>query len=340
MARTLLLALLVSAATKASAAQPEKVDGWVEAVAIVRQLERSEQFFLETAGYERRHTGPLSPQLIRFWRLPVGATGRMSLLAEPGANRGYIRLVELANAGAQMEIRSAGQFFDTGGIMGLNVRVRDIDVAFARLQSAGWRPYAQPVRFAVEEYSVAEAIFQGPDSLVVGLIEREEPALGPEWTMGVNALSRPNNAFATTSDLEADLRFYEQHFGWRRVLTDKGPAAKAGPNLYGWPHNFVADVQREVVWVHPRAAAEGSVAMIQLRGADGRDFSDRAGPPNFGWVSLRTWSDGKLARKSVADRRQTSAPVNLFPYGCVVIKLATSPSGVSVEQLTAAKGCP
>ena len=143
-----------------------------------------------------------------------------------------------------------------------------------------------------------------------------------------------------TSDLEADLRFYEQHFGWRRVLTDKGPAAKAGPNLYGWPHNFVAGVQREVVWVHPRAAAEGSVAMIQLRGADGRDFSDRAGPPNFGWVSLRTWSDGKLARKSVADRRETSAPVDLFPYGCVVITSATSPSGVRVEQLTAAKGCP
>jgi hypothetical protein len=311
------------------------VQGWIEAVAIVRDLDRVGRLFVETAGYERRHSGVVAGAVLRLWDLPSSAKGREVLLAEPGTSRGLVRLVELLGVEEQVEARSAGQFFDTGGIMGLNVRVRDIDRAFERMQEAGWRPLADPVRFSVEEFSVAEAIFNGPDGLVLGLIERERPPLGPDWTMGPDALSRPNNAFVPTRQLTETVGFYERELGWSVVLRDQGSAARAGMNLYGWPHNFVESVRRDVAWVHPVAVGEGSIAFMRLDGAEGRDFSQTAGPPNYGWIALRTWSD----RPSSDLTTRSVGPFHLVPYGCVKVVVQTDPSGVRLEHLMGAEGC-
>ena len=323
------------ASSEARGDKPEQVDGWIEAVAIVRDLGSVEAFFLQTGDYVRIHTGPIAPEILRLWALDPNVEGREVLLAEPGTHRGFLRLVELSGVDRQVEARSAGLFFDTGGIMGLNFRVRDIDLTFRRVQAAGWRPLSEPVRFSVEEFKVAEAIFLGPSGLVIGLIERERPALGPEWRMRPGRLARPNNAFLTTASMPATLAFYEQQMGWQVFLQDQGEAASPGMNLYGWPHNVVATVNREVAWVHPATGGEGSIALISFIDVEGRDFAATAAPPNLGWTALRTWT----AKPPNSKANTVSSPTLLAPYGCVRIEVHTDPGAVRLEQLQIAAGC-
>ncbi len=313
--------------------------GWIEAVAIVSDLDRAERFFINVAGYQRLHAGAVDPVLLRAWGLPAGARGRERVFTEPGETRGRVRLVALEDAGPQVEIRSAGQFFDTGAIAGFNVRVRDIDVAFAAMQRAGWRPFAETVRFSVEEFAVAEAVFRGPDGLVIGLIERERPALGPQWRMPVEALSRPNNAFVIAPDLDAARAFYEDVLGWSAFLTDQGPAAAPGPNLYGWPHDLAPQVTRNVVWLHPDGGGEGSVAFLSFGGVEGRALADRAAPPNLGWVALRLAAPPALqSGDRPGEDGRGAAALRLAPYGCVRLSAAIDPAGVRLEFLTPAPG--
>ena len=311
--------------------------GWIESVAIVSDLDRAVDFFTDIGGYEVVHTGELSPEIINLWNLSQMASGTEVLLREPGQSRGFIRLVTLENAGPQIEARSAATFLDTGGIMGLNVRVFDIQRTFNNLQRAGWRPLSDPVHFSVEDFAVSEAIFLGPDGLVIGLIERVKPPLGEDWIMPPGKLSRPNNAFVITADMQKGLTFFEKDMAWSVFLRDTGSAAKKGMNLYGWPHNIVETVDRNVAWFHPdreSQAREGSIALIELTGVEGRDFSGSAQPPNFGWTSLRTYGAG-AENQPVSDKG-----FYLAPYGCVSIAALKSPDGVLIENITPSNNCP
>ncbi len=320
------------------AASTDPVTGWVETTAIVRNAEKQADFFTRIAGYENIYSGNVSPEVIHAWGLPQTVSGREILLKEPGESRGFVRLIELSNMVDQMEARSAGTFIDTGGIMGLNVRVKDIQKAFDGLQAAGWRPLSDPVSFSVENFSVSEAIFLGPDGLVIGLIERKKPSLGPEWRMLPGKLSRPNNAFVITSDIQQASQFYRSSLGWHAFLEDKvDEAAQSGMNIYGWPHELAKRVSRHVIWMHPEKTAEtpeGTIALIELDGVEGRDFSTRTRPPNLGWISLRLFSNGQ--EDTVENQ---SRPFQLFPYGCVTMAVSHDPDGTQLEHLRASTGC-
>ena len=314
-----------------------QTSGWVESVAIVSDLDRARDFFTDIGGYEVVHVGALPPEIIKLWNLPKTASGTDVLLREAGQSRGFIRLVALEKAGPQIEARSAATFLDTGGIMGLNVRVFDIQRTFKNLQRAGWRPLSDPVHFSVEEFAVSEAVFLGPDGLVIGLIERVKPPLGEDWTMLPGELSRPNNAFVITADMQKGQTFFEKNMAWSVFLTDTGAAAKKGMNLYGWPHNIVESVDRNVAWFHPDTEAkarEGSIALIELTGVEGRDFSGSAKPPNFGWMSLRTYG-ARTENQSISDKG-----FYLAPYGCVSIATLKSPDGVLIENIAPSDICP
>lgn len=317
---------------------PATVQGWIEAAAIVRDLESQTAFFTQIAGYDIIHQGPTPPAILNAWNLPASAQGREVLLREPGEARGYVRLIELSGVPGQIEARSAGTFIDTGGVMGVNVRVRDIEKTFDKLQAASWRPLSNPVSFAVEEFSVSEVLFLGPDGLVIGLIERQKPPLGPEWRMKAGDLSRPNNAFIITSDIKAASDFYETEFGWTPVLEDKAEqAAASGMNIYGWPHTLAAKVKRHVIWFHPNneaAAREGTIALIELDGVEGRDFSAMAAPPNYGWTSLRTWTDAQSAPPNTQ-----SAPFHMPPYGCAALSIVRDRDGAQIERLSPSEAC-
>lgn len=316
----------------------EPVSGWIESTAIVRNAEKQADFFTRVAGYENIFSGPVSPEVLKLWKLPQTITGQEILLKEPGESRGFIRLIELSNVDGQLEARSAGTFIDTGGIMGLNLRVKDIQKTFAKLQAAGWRPLSDPVSFSVESFSVSEAIFMGPDGLVIGLIERQKPALGPEWRMPPGKLSRPNNAFVMTSNIEQAAQFYQESLGWFSFLEDKADeAAQSGMNIYGWSHNMAQSVKRHVIWMHPEQTAdkrEGTIALIKLDGVQGRDFSARTRPPSLGWASLRLLSDG-----DEAGFQEQSQPFQLYPYGCVIISVDHDFDGTQLEHLRASSGC-
>lgn len=317
---------------------PAPVQGWIETTAIVRDIEQHTAFFIDVAGYEKVYSGETSPEILKAWGLPISASGFEALLREPGESRGYIRLIELSGVPHQIEARSSGTFIDTGGIMGLNVRVKGIQNVFEKIQATGWRPLSDPVTFSVDNFSVSEALFLGPDGLVLGLIERQKPALGPEWRMPTGKLSRPNNAFVITSDIEQASEYYKSELGWHSFLEDKADkAAATGMNIYGWPHKLVENVKRHVVWLHPDQAfdkREGTIALIKLEGVQGRDFSQRARPPNYGWVSLRTWSQS--VDKTFGEGRSA---FQIFPYGCVTLSVTHDLDGTQIEHFRPSQDC-
>lgn len=314
------------------------VQGWIEATAIVRDLDNMSTVLQTTAGYQELFSGATPREVLDSWGLPASSTGREVLLREPGETRGYIRLIQLSGVTRQIEARSAATFIDSGGIMGLNVRVKDIQKAFDKLQAAGWRPLSDPVSFSVDNFSVSEAVFLGPDSLVIGLIERQKPALGPEWRMPPGQLSRPNNAFIITSDLKQASDYYQTELGWYSFLEDEADkAAVSGMNIYGWPHNLVENIGRHVMWMHPDQASdtrEGTIALIALDGVKGRDFSARTRPPNFGWTSLRILSDG-----ADGEAEENGNAFYLAPYGCVTLSLSYDFDGTQIERLEMSKNC-
>ena len=321
-----------SSAPSAIAKAPER---WDEAVAIVRDVEQLTRFFTSVAQYEVIASGAVAQGELVSLGLDASTRGTFALLREPGQTRGAIRLIQLDTNLLQVEARSSATLFDTGGIAGLNVRVDDIDAAFAKMQAAGWRAFADPLMVRRSNYAVAEAIFRGPDGLVIGLIERSQPALGPQWQLTDGRLSRPSHAFAVVADIAEERAFFAQRLGWESFLSDRGAAGAAGPNLYGWPHNLVSRVARNVEWLHgardpARSGSEGAIALMQFEGLEGRDLSRRTAAPNFGFIALRLLGE---TDPNAAPMIEGERIPNVAPYGPQRITTMRSPAGIVVQVL-------
>ena len=69
--------------------------GWREAVITTRDVEQWISFLTELGGWTVRETAPVGEGLKKLWSLPEEATGTETLLGNTGAEKGFIRLIEL-----------------------------------------------------------------------------------------------------------------------------------------------------------------------------------------------------------------------------------------------------
>jgi len=263
---------------------PFKISGWTEVVQSVSDLAYHRHFLQEVAGWKVINQGPVDSAALAAWQLDPAVTADQALMGNPGTERGYIRLVQFHGV-EQVLIRSNAQSWESGGILDINVRVRDMEANFREIQSRGWHAYSDPVHYNFGPFEVKEWITVGPDGLSFALIERIKPAL--EGWPQLRDFSRAFNSTQVVSDMPAALHFYRDVLGFQKYLYWKGVSEKAGPNVLGLPQELTTQIEREVWILHPDGLNEGSVELLQFHGLSGRGLAPRTAPPNLGILMLR-----------------------------------------------------
>ena len=335
---TLLLALLAGGlfATSSWADENEHpfiTGGYREAVFSVSNLAAQAGFYRDVAGWQVLHEGAVPSELLRAYDLPEEVSGRSVVLGNPGTDRGFLRLVQFDGA-EQVQIRSNAQTWDTGGIFDVNSRVADMSKKFAEFQAHDWQAASDPVQFSFGPFVVREWLTRGPDGIVLALIERVQPPL--EGWPELRELSRLFNATQIVADAEAAKSFYIDKLGFSTYLEHTGVSDEPEQNVFGLPHDVATEVARTVYILHPTGTNEGSIEILAFDGAIGRDFSDRARPPNLGILTLRfPLADiDRFAAHVAAEEIDVTMPpttVTIAPYGTVRLMAIRGPGGVWLE---------
>jgi len=312
--------LVIATASKAEEAWPLAPDhGWQEVVVITTDLYRTRQDFIEVGGWTEVTSGDVDPRLLLAWTGNTDVSARETIIQNPGKPKGLIRLVQIDGI-AQKHIRPAGQTWDTGGIFDIGLRVIDIEEKFRQLLDRGWHAYSAPVTFEFGKFRVSEVLMQGPDGLVVALIERQAPPL-TGWP-NLKKFSHTFNATSIVKDAEAARAYLADKLGFKIYIESDNKTPPEGPNVLGLPHNINATSPRLVYIMHPDGTNDGSVEILEYRNTTGRDFSEAAQPPNIGLSVLRfPVSDIETKAKDLQDKGiSLSIPiteVTLAPYGPV-----------------------
>jgi catechol 2,3-dioxygenase-like lactoylglutathione lyase family enzyme len=250
----------------------------------VSDLDSQRSFLEQVAGWTQLDRGPLSHEILNAWGLDEAVTAEQVLMGNPGTQNGYVRLVRFAGA-PQQQIRSSAQPWESGGILDINVRVLDMDRKFKQMQDRGWYGFSDPVHYTFGPFEVKEWVSFGPDGASFALIERIKPEL--EGWPELREFSRAFNSTQVVRDMPAALHFYRDILGFQKYIYHSGPSEKPGPSVLGLPHNLATEINREVWVLHPTGTNEGSVELLQFDGLYGRDFAERAHPPNLGILMLR-----------------------------------------------------
>lgn len=269
--------LLLAAVALSAVAAPAIEEGWHDVVISVNDTDAWVRYWRDTNNYELLYQGEGDA------RVYDGLSYQVSLLRNPGSERGFVRLVQF-DAPAEA-IRPNAQTWDVGGWFDFNVRVVDLEEKARTMNFLAWHGYSNPVEFSFGPFVVREWLARGPDGVVIALIERVQPVL-EGWPNLVN-VSRVFNATVIVSDMQAALSFYRDILGFESYLTHEGASATAGPNVLGLPQNLATEVVRKVEILHPEGTNEGSVELLQFVGADGNDYTARGRPPARGILSLR-----------------------------------------------------
>ncbi len=307
--------------------------GFHEVVFSVSDLETATNFYQEVAGYDVIFLGSGSTDLAEHWGLAPNQAIRQAVLKNPGADRGFLRLVEFPGA-EQVQIRSSAQSWDTGGIFDVNVRVLDIHAKFDELRDRGWQFHSDPIQFHFGPFVVWEVLTKGPDGVVFAMIERVEPPL--EGWPHLREFSNIFNSTQIVADFDTNLEFYREKLGFKIYLEHEGPSKEPGPNVLGLPHNLATVIPRKIVILSPDGTNAGSVELIAFDGVTGADHSELAAAPNLGILALRfPVADLEAYRLRLAEHGVTPihgpSTITIEPYGSVGIMTIRAPEGAWLE---------
>ena len=296
---------------------PFKISGWSEVVQSVSDLEQHRRFLEEVAGWTLLSNGQVDSSILAAWGLDSSVTARQAMMGNPGTERGFIRLVQFSGAD-QLQIRSNAQSWESGGILDINVRVRDMDANFREFQGYGWQAHSDPVQYAFGPFEVKEWITTGPDGLSFALIERMKPEL--EGWPQLRDISRAFNSTQVVSDMPSALHFYRDVLGFQKYMYWKGVSQEAGPSVLGLPLELTTQIEREVWILHPEGVNDGSIELLQFHGLSGRDLAPNAVPPNLGILMLRFPVDNLDAlinrlKESDVDLQGPASSTRLEPWG-------------------------
>lgn len=313
--------------------KPIEVEGFQEVVFSITNLEAAIQFYQKVVGYEIIHQGKATPEQADFWQLPKATEIEEVILGNKGENKGYIRLVKFHNV-EQEQIRSSGHPWETGAIYDINLRSKNLNARFKQFQENGWNGINDPVRYQFGPFDVSEVLMKGPDGIVIAMMERHTPPL--EGFPNLKKLSHVFNSTHITKDAEAALDFFTNKLGWKIYMQAQSTGRGSVSNVLGFPHNVNPDLELPIYIVHPTGSNLGSLEFIQVKGLEGRDFADKAKPPNLGILMYRFPVSDALAYATELQEKGvvlTLPPteMSLAPYGQVIIFAVQSPDGVWLE---------
>lgn len=313
------------------------IGGFHEVVISVRDLDISKRFYQDISGWEEVITQDLSRDQLDFWQLSDTSGGQECLLTCRGAGSGHVRLVSYSGV-EQRPIRANSQSWDTGGIYDIDVRAVDLMASHHTLVKAGWSGFNDPVTYEVDEFHLQEVLMKGPDDVVLAIIKRHRPHL--EGYEHMKLLSQVYNTAQIVKDMEVAKEFYIDVLGYKifreMVLTD----APGGENLFGMPKNLFDKIDCKICMLNPKDENIGTIELVEMKGAIGRDHSAFANPPNLGILMLRIPVDdietmhAHLQKNKIAINRNIKV-LQIPPYGrckCIAVQ---SPDGVWLEFVQA-----
>ena len=310
-----------------------QVKGFREVVVSVRNSQQAAKTYMDLTGWDDIHQGALSSQQLNFWNLSSASGGSEVLLANPGDDTGYMRLVQFDGI-AQRHIRSSAQSWDTGGIYDLDVRVVDIEKSFTDFQAAGWNGYHDPMEYEFGEFHISEVLVKGPEDVVFALIQRHKPTL--TGYPNLRRVSYVFNSSQIVSDMDKAKDFYLHKLGFKVYMEENLKGSDRAENLFGVPQNIYTQIERNICIVNPEGINEGSVELVQLKGIDGTDFSAWAKPPHLGLLLLRFPVVGinsyyEYLQGNGVEITKPLEELNIKPYGRVNLFAVRSPDGSWLE---------
>ncbi|MFN4144333.1 MAG: VOC family protein [Runella sp.] len=325
--KTAIVFFIMAFLWKADDTLAQQVEGFREVVVSVYDLPRATQYWRKVAGYEIRARAK-NRQCPSWGNVPYNEV----LLGNPGDTTGMIRLVKFKNT-AQRHIRAGAKTWDSGGILDLNIRVKDINQKLQESEQQGWNAFSMPVRYQFGQFDVSETLLKGPDGVELALIQRHSPPL--EGWPNLREFSHIFNSSQIVKNINTALDFYQNKLGWK-IYMKSITKGQEGENVLGIPHNINPNVTRHVYILHPNAQNQGSVELIHLEGLTGKDFSENATPPNLGILTLRfPVKDIDTYAKQLCDRMVAleiqPTTMHLKPYGKVKLMALQAPDGAWLE---------
>jgi catechol 2,3-dioxygenase-like lactoylglutathione lyase family enzyme len=288
---------------------------------------------IQAGGWELLHGGPGAPGLHKAWGLKPTAGIEEQLLHVPSMPYGYLRFTRISNV-PQEPIRPLdARPWEPGGLWLLYTRSAD-DAALSRaMGDAGWPTVRGVHGFDFGELAVNEVHQHGPDGMVLSIIEQLKPPLDNP----APKLTHVFNAAVIVRDFDRAREFFIDKLGFKAWMEVEWSGDNPGLTLLADLAAFRGVKTIRTVIVHPQGGNLGSVELIGWDGAPaGRDFAERAKPPNLGSVALRF---GVLDLAAHLDRLRghgilPARPVTeltLEPYGRVRLAAVRSPDGVWLE---------
>ena len=307
--------------------------GWQEAVISVRAFAPTRDFMVETAGYEVIETGALDSAWLSAWGLPEAASGAYELLASPGKRVGWVRLVRFDGV-EQTLIRPGAQVWDQGGLFSLMVRAQDAEDVMDAAHARGWSVFNQPQVFDFGGLIIKNVVVRLPDGVNLAVYSRVDPPI-EGWT-DLAGFSYPFNTMAMVHDIEAERRFFEQGLDFAPFWAGDYIDPEEVDTNFGLPDNLSDEIPRRTAILQQRPGKDGRIELMQFVGLSGRDFSDRARPPNLGLLAVRLPVDDldlTLDRLAGLGFEPAAGPARSMraPYGDLRWAAVRSPSGVIVE---------
>lgn len=308
--------------------------GWHEAVLCVRDLSRWIAALETLFDWRVTHEGPVDPRLLAAWRLPADASGREVVLVNPDDPPRCARLLQLGNV-EQVEIRSGGNHWDTGGIFSLLCYARDVDATFKAAQALGWSVFHDPVDLQFEGRVLRNVVLRAWDGVAFGLYTPRVPEPPPA---AYTKVSMSFNGQQSVRDIGAARAFYRDVLGWQPWFDG---TTRLTCNNFGMPANFVGRTPKNVVIAAGGCDADGRPAYGQVELVEwvelrGEDFAMRARPPNLGIVALRIpVADAKEKANEFVKRGARLFPepasVTLPPHGEATLCGVQTPDGALLE---------
>jgi catechol 2,3-dioxygenase-like lactoylglutathione lyase family enzyme len=305
-----------------------------EVVFSVGNLDKTIDIYTKSLGFELVHRTSGDASQIDFWGLPVQTQTEEALLRFQGLRYGQLRLIKFKNI-EQRYIRPAGQTWDTGGILDIDLRTSDIQQTYNTLVEEGWHAYAKPVSQTMGPFTVQEVLLKGHDEVVIAFVHRSEPPHPNPFNLD-GITSNIYLSAMIVRDLQVAKDFFVDKLGFilHNDIAFKTDQPEA--TMFGLPHNLSNVVNVKLNIIGPENNRDGLLDLVELEGVTGEDFATNACPPNRGILMYRfPVSNINQYYQHLLNQDIkmvcTLKEIVLSEYGQVKIFAVQSPDGVWLE---------
>lgn len=307
----------------------------LEVVYSVGNLEKVRHFFCDYGGLTAVGHYETDSSVLDFWNLENSATGKEALIQFDNHPSGLIRLVHFEGT-KQQYIRSSQKPWDTGGIMDINLRVPEVPKTFDELRELGFHGLSDPLFQTMGEVQLYDILMQGYDDTIIAFTHRTQPPLNLK--SGFKIPSHVYNSSLTVKSLEASKCFYLEGLDFKLLTAYEVKKTKPMENMFGIPFNMIEHVNCKANIFSLDGTNDVMFQTIEFEGAEGKDFSERAIPPNRGLLLYRCNVENiydyydSLMKKDIVIHRPLQK-IMILPYGEVECFALLSPDGVWWEFL-------